>query len=184
MCMNKETLFWLVVTIAALAAIGLLLGESDGEPPFSTADKRHALANECIGGHNSLAEHYHPVVVLSVLGEDVEIPNDVGLNDQGCNMRPLHTHDNSGKIHVEFEQPGIEAPLEAFFDIWGMHMDETGFEDHRVDENHEFIMFLNTYTVENGNIVVDPGTREQVYEFENLVLEDKQYIELVFREKS
>ena len=64
-------------------------------------------------------------------------------------------------------------------------MDETGFDDHRVDENHEFLMFLNTYSYDDdGNMVVNPNTREQVYDFENLILEDKQYIELVYREKA
>ena len=45
--MNKESLFWLLVTVGALAALGFLLGQSDGEPPFNTADERHALADEC-----------------------------------------------------------------------------------------------------------------------------------------
>jgi hypothetical protein len=182
--MNKETLFWLIVTLAALSTLGILLGQSDGGPLFSTADERHALADECIGGHSSaIVEHFHPILTISVLGEDVEIPGNVGLNDPGCSMRPVHTHDPSGKIHVELQEKGIEAPLEAFFDTWGKHMDATGFDEHRVDDNHEFLMFLNTYDYDDqGNVVVDPNTREQVDDFENLVLEDKQYIELVFRE--
>ena len=183
--MNKESLVWLLITLGALAAMGFLLGQSDGEPPFNTADERHALADECVGGHSGLAEHYHPMVYISVLGEEVEVPGNVGLNDPGCTMRPLHTHDTSGKIHVEFKESGIEAPLEAFFDIWGKHMDESGFDDHRVDDNHEFLMFLNNYSYDDdGNIVVDPSTREQVYDFETLILEDRQYIELVYREKA
>ena len=182
--MNKETLFWLIVTFSALAAMGVLLGQSDGEPPFNTAEKRHAIANDCIGGHGSgVAEHYHPIVKISVLGENVEIPDDVGLNDGDCSMRPLHTHSADGKIHAEFEQAGVEAPLEAFFDIWGKHMDASGFDEHRVDENHEFLMFLNTYSYnENNQVVVDSSQRQQVNDFENLILEDKQYIELVYRE--
>lgn len=184
--MNKESIFWMVVTMTALAALAYLLGQSDGNPPFSTADDRHALANECIGGHGDesdpLVAHYHAIVVISVLGEQVEIPGNVGLNDPGCTMRPLHTHDTSGKIHIEFKEEGVEAPLEAFFDTWGKHMDSSGFDDHRVDDNHEFLMYLNTYSQENGNIVVDPNTREQVYDFEDLILENEQYIELVYRE--
>ena len=46
-------------------------------------------------------------------------------------------------------------------------------------------MFLNNYSYDDsGNMVVNPSTREQVYDFENLILEDKQYIELVYREKA
>ena len=56
--MNKESIFWLIVTLSALAALGFLLGESDGDPPFNTADERHALAKECIGSHSGLEDHY------------------------------------------------------------------------------------------------------------------------------
>ena len=82
--MNKESLFWLVVTLAALGGLAYLLGVSDGEPPFNTADERHALADECIGSHGNLAEHYHATVRISVLNEIIDVPDDVGLNDRGC----------------------------------------------------------------------------------------------------
>lgn len=180
--MNKESLFWLLVTISAIAAMGYLLGQSDGEPLYNTADERHAIANECIGSHSGVKAHYHPIVKISVLGEEVQIPGDVGLNDGDCTMRPLHTHSPDGKIHAEFAEEGVEAPLEAFFDTWGKHMDSSGFDEYRVDETHEFIMFLNTYTVENNQVVVDSSQRQRVYDFEELILEDMQYIELVFRE--
>ena len=181
--MNKETLFWSLVTLSALAALGYLLGQSDGEPLFNTADERHSIANDFIGGHGSgVAEHYHPILTISIMGENVPIPDNVGLNDGDCTMRPLHTHSGDGKIHAEFAEAGVEAPLEAFFDIWGKHMDATGFDEHRVDANHEFLMYLNTYTVENGQVVVDSSQRQQIEDFENLILEDMQYIELIYRE--
>lgn len=170
--MNKESLFWLLVTVGALAALGFLLGQSDGEPPFNTADERHALADECIGSHDGgLAEHYHATVRISVLNEDIAVPDDVGLNDQGCSMRPLHTHDATGKIHLEFKEEGVEAPLEAFFDIWGKHMDSTGFDEHRIDASHEFLMFVTE----------DGGERSQVTSFEEHIVKDGQLIELVYR---
>lgn len=174
MSMNKETIFWMLVTITALASIGFLLGESDGDPPFSTADERHALANECIGSHDGgLAEHYHATVRISVHGEFISIPDDVGLNDEGCSMRPLHTHSGDGKIHIEMKEEGVEAPLEVFFDIWGKHMDSTGFDEYLVNETTEFLMF----------VTVD-GNQEQVESFQNHVLADGQTIDLVFRDKA
>jgi len=168
------------MTIAFLVVMAMPSDEA-----YNTADSRHAVADLCIGSHSSgIAEHYHPIVKISVLGEDVAIPDDVGLNDMGCNMRSLHTHSGDGKIHAEFAEQGVVAPLEAFFDIWGKHMDSSGFEEHRVDDNHEFLMFLNTYSYDsNNNVVVDPSTREQVDDYEALILEDLQYIELIYKEK-
>ena len=88
-------------------------------------------------------------------------------------FRPLHTHDSSGRIHLEFKEEGVEAPLEAFFDIWGKHMDSTGFDDHRIDASHEFLMFV---TEDNGE-----GERTQVSTFEDHIVKDGQLIELVYR---
>ncbi|MEC8416102.1 MAG: hypothetical protein VXZ04_05590 [Candidatus Thermoplasmatota archaeon] len=169
--MNKESIFWLIVTLSALAALGFLLGESDGDPPFNTADERHALAKECIGSHSGLEDHYHAEIRISVLNEAVAIPDDVGIDDRGCSMRPLHTHDSTGRIHLEFGEKGVEAPLEAFFDIWGKHMDSTGFDDHRIDAGHEFLMFVT----EEG------GERTQVTTFQEHIVEDGQVIELIYR---
>jgi len=41
--MNGETIFWLIVTLSAVSALGFMLGESDGEPPFNSADERMRL---------------------------------------------------------------------------------------------------------------------------------------------
>ena len=63
-------------------------------------------------------------------------------------------------------------------------MDETGFDDHRVNESTEFLMFLNTYSYdEDGNVMVDPNDRVQVDTFNEHIFEDRQYIELIFRNK-
>jgi len=170
--MNKETLFWLVVTVGALAALGFLLGESDGEPLYNSADERHAIADDCIGSHSGIDRHDHADLRISVLGSFIEIPGDVGLNDGDCTMRPLHTHSEDGRIHAEYRDKTTDLPLEAFFDTWGIHMDETGFDDYRVDDQHEFVMFVT----ESG------GQRTQVFDFGEHIIEDGQLIELVYRE--
>ena len=53
----------------------------------------------------------------------------------------------------------------------GKHMDSTGFDDHRIDASHEFLMFVT----EEG------GERTQVSTFEEHIVKDGQLIELVYR---
>ncbi len=169
--MNKESLFWLVITLSSLAALGFLLGQSDGEPPFNSADERHAIADDCIGSHSGIQRHDHAQLRISVLGSFIEIPGDVGLNDGDCTMRPLHTHSGDGRIHAEYRDNTTVLPLEAFFDTWGKHMDKSGFDDYRIDSSHEFLMFVT----EEG------GERTQVDTFGEHVIEDGQLIELIYR---
>ncbi|MCH1541246.1 MAG: hypothetical protein L7S56_07460 [Candidatus Poseidonia sp.] len=166
--MNKEGVFWLCVTTAALVSIFVLLGISDGveEQLFSSADEVHPAAEACLGGHGSIADHYHVDVAITLLGESYEVPEDVGINDGDCSMRQLHTHDASGRIHVETLESGTQVPLGAFFDIWGLHFDESGFGDYRIDADHEFLMYLNGELVES---------------YDQLILEDKQQVELIYR---
>lgn len=175
--MKSDTVFWLLITVGAVVSLGVLLGQSDGSSQvFSTADEMHPLAEDCLGGHNDYVDHYHAELVLSVNNEFVEIPGDVGLNDGDCTMRQLHTHSTNGIIHIELKEQGVEAPLEAFFDVWGKHFDETGFDDYRTDESHEFLMFVTTQDSEGNE------NRQQVTTFQNHILEDDQKIELIYRE--
>jgi hypothetical protein len=71
---------------------------------------------------------------------------------------------------LEFEEKNVEAPLEAFFDIWGMHMDSSGIDDYRVDADHEFLMF-----------VTENEQRTQVDDFEKHIIKNGQTIELIYR---
>ena len=57
-------------------------------------------------------------------------------------MHMTHTHDNTGKLHVE-NYTIEEVPLEVFFDVWGMYFDETGIFNHRggsVDNDSQLLV--------------------------------------------
>jgi hypothetical protein len=72
-----------------------------------------------------------------------------------------HTHDTSGKIHVE-GNTAEEVPLEVFFDVWGKHFDETGIFDYR---DGSIVMTVN------GEVSLD---------YQNLLLEDSQNIVITY----
>ena len=64
---------------------------------------------------NSLAEHIHPYLRISIDNQDVAIPADVGFS-ASC-AEPVHTHDASGILHVETGT--VEnVTLGQFFQIW------------------------------------------------------------------
>lgn len=65
-------------------------------------------------------------------------------------MRQLHTHSENNVIHIELKQ-ATDVPIEAFFDVWGKHFDETGFDNHRVNETHEIVMIVNGEVNEEFN---------------------------------
>jgi hypothetical protein len=139
-------------------------GQSEtAQPLASTADEMHPFGEYCLDSHNSIAMHIHPNLTIIIDGEQVEIPENAGIYTETCPnaMHITHTHDNSGKLHVE-NYTSEEVPLEVFFDVWGKHFDETGIFDHRGG--------IVEMTV-NGTISQD---------YQNLILEDKQNIVIVY----
>jgi hypothetical protein len=82
-------------------------------------------------------------------------------------MRGIHTHDSSGKLHIETTEP-MEAPIDAFFQIWGEDFDSTHILNKVSDEDNEVVMFVNG---------------ESNSEFENYVMQNGDEIEIRYQAK-
>ncbi|HTV92886.1 MAG TPA: hypothetical protein VMG98_09240 [Verrucomicrobiae bacterium] len=76
--------------------------------------------------NEQFAEHWHPHLTIEHRGTPVTIPADIGIVTAGyavlC-LYWLHTHDNSGTIHVE--APGGNYTLADFFAVWGQPLSST-----------------------------------------------------------
>lgn len=72
--------------------------------------------------------HWHAELAIFVNGQKQEIPADVGL---GVTHNPVHTHDDSGLIHLEFS--GAVRPddikLGQFFQAWNKNLEDFGTLD-------------------------------------------------------
>lgn len=148
--MARDRLLWIIITGTAILGIVLLLAQDSSidEPAnsiWSSADEPDPLALECLD-HTGLARHDHVTLKLFIEGEQETVPGEIGINSgvcnqQGENMHTVHTHNDQGTLHIELNEAG-DVPLGVFFDIWGVHFDETGIFDHRVNETHEMRMHV------------------------------------------
>src|SRR3989338_11016366 len=61
--------------------------------------------------------HWHASLVIRIEGESQDIPANIGLV---VVHNPIHTHDSSGVIHMEFEGLVAEDNLKLgqFFNVW------------------------------------------------------------------
>jgi hypothetical protein len=178
----QENSLWMVFTAVCLVSlVGLLeyegvinmIGESDAgpldetkdntpvEPLNNSADEMHPLGEICLNGHDGMAMHFHPYLTILIDGEEYIIPENTGIDTTTCPeaMHMTHTHDATGKIHVEGNTVE-EVPLEVFFDVWGEHFDETGIFDNR-DGSIEMTVngeansdFQNLLLADGQNIVI------------------------------
>ena len=185
---NSETRIWSIITTLSLAVLLILLAQQYGGDLFnqssddasendeiilaSTADDPDPIAHKCLD-HSGLARHDQSNLNIYINGDEYVVPSSVGINTEVCNqeggnMHTVHTHDGSGKLHIESNED-IDIPIGVFFDIWGVHFNETGIFDYRVNSTHELIM------------TVDGVTN---YDFDNYLLVDGKEIALVYQERA
>ena len=184
--MDNQSKIWGTITVIALAGLLILLGQEYGGlfdsqsketenmvKLSSTADNPDPLSNECVTHEMNLGRHDHSMLSIFINGEERQIPENMGINtdvcnEQGGNMHTVHTHDASGRLHIETEA-NVDMPLGVFFDIWGVHFNETGIFDYRVSNTHELIMTVDGVT--NSN-------------FDDYLLVDGKEIVIIFQARS
>lgn len=82
--------------------------------------------------------HWHPQLTILVRGQQVTIPQNLGIGaqyastrgyDPQMQMAAVHTHDDLPLIHLEFMSGPVykeDATLGQFFKIWGKDMRSLG----------------------------------------------------------
>lgn len=138
-----KRIFKISVVIALVGgSIGLLVWYVASRPPIPESD---------IISKNGF--HWHPELTIYVKGEKQEIPTDIGI---GAVHQPIHTHDATGIIHLEFQ--GLvrkqDVMLGQFFKNWGKDIRSFG---------------ANIKMTVNG---------EENTEYENYLMQDKDKIEI------
>lgn len=69
-------------------------------------------------------EHVHVDLQLYARGRRVGVPADIGISQSANCLYWIHTHDNSGIIHIE-SPVKRRFTLGQFFDIWGPDLSST-----------------------------------------------------------
>ncbi len=87
------------------------------------------------------ALHHHIELYIYVDGNPVVVPANIGLSNQAAS--PLHTHDDTGLVHVESADPNFQPVLGQFMDVWGPYFTSTCLGDQCNEGNKQLRVFLN-----------------------------------------
>ncbi len=135
--MGRMLLGWLAIVLAAgVAQAGAqgapkpaakppLPGLQTGELPWP-AELNHlnerlvaiglpAMPNE------SFVLHIHQQLTITVRGQRVTVPSQIGIHELSGFISPIHTHNTTGTIHIEAPNTG-PFTLGQFFDVWGLRL--------------------------------------------------------------
>lgn len=150
---SKTLLLWLVPVVVLGGFVWFLV---------KTTPTNSTLAgdlNSCIQ-HTNVGTHIHSNLTVVIYGQEQEIPLNIGVSPV-C-MRPIHTHDNHGKIHMEFKQVR-DVKLGEFFEVWGKSFSSNNIFDYLNSGSKKVKLFVNG----NENL-----------EFENYIMKDGDKIEV------
>ncbi len=110
----------IIISIVAVAAVvGGLIWLKSIEPTETevVAQKGQVISEKGL--------HWHPELKIFVKGEEVVIPQNIGL---GTVHNPIHTHEDLPIIHLEFSNVVREGDTELgkFFEVWHKDFMELG----------------------------------------------------------
>lgn len=76
-------------------------------------------------GPMGTAEHYHPHLSITIEGQPVPVPPNIGVDPNTGAMSALHTHEGDGTIHIEADTVGEKFTLGQLFTQWGVALTPT-----------------------------------------------------------
>ncbi|HIE64196.1 MAG: hypothetical protein CXT72_02040 [Methanobacteriota archaeon] len=139
MAIEKVLLMGAILTTTVFVGIVIL----DSEDIIDLPDYWD-IESVCLSSHTSEITHYHVNVEIIIDGDDYLIANNIGIEDSDCpgGMRGIHTHDDTGKLHIETPSD-MDATLGSFFNIWGENFDEDEILGNHGNSDYEIVMYVN-----------------------------------------
>jgi hypothetical protein len=112
-----------------------------------------------LASHTNVISHIHPLLSIYIDEERQGIPANIGVETEF--MRALHTHDSSGKLHIESPCPGrTQFPLGDFFEIWEEDFYKEGMSVKMTVNGKENIDLDNYILKDLDNIKLEYTTNE------------------------
>jgi len=161
--MSKKVLISSAIyAVPVLFVVGLIAwvalapqGGNGTQPSRATEDVLAACIN-----HGGISMHIHPELKIYFDGAAQEIPANIGID--GACMHPVHTHDNTGKIHLEYPVQK-DFTLGDFFTTWKQSFNKDEVMGMKADATHRIRMVVNG---------------QESSEYENFVMHDLDRIEI------
>ena len=92
--------------------------------PVDDVPARVAAAGLDLGPMGT-AEHYHPVLTITIDGQPVPVAPNIGVDPNTGAMSAVHTHEGDGTIHIEAHTVGEKFTLGQLFTQWDIALTAT-----------------------------------------------------------
>ena len=109
--------------------------------------------------------HWHPQLFIFINGNQSVIPANIGIYNGS--EAPIHTHDDSGILHIEQMEPAEETLKLGFFfsKVWNKTLNSSCIFEYCNNATHDIRMWVN---------------KKRNFGFGNLTMRDSDMIVIVF----
>ncbi|KEO81911.1 hypothetical protein [Tumebacillus flagellatus] len=120
---NSNSMTWIFGGVVLLLLVAIIWGmlSNSNEGTASAAPEIDNIACQSMEG---ATQHNHAHLAIFNNGQRVEVPANIGILPGNNCMYWLHTHDNTGELHIE-SPVSRDFTLGNFFDIWKQPLDQT-----------------------------------------------------------
>jgi hypothetical protein len=132
---------------------GPLPGELTTEAPWDANANEAQARAEAIGlpPESPVVMHEHSNVQIFVHGQAQPIPTDIGIDtsDDPAYVASLHTHDDTGTVHME-SSVSRTFTVGEFFDIWGVRLSPSCMGAYCNDAQNRLQVFVDGEEVQEN----------------------------------
>jgi hypothetical protein len=125
-------------------------------PPWNPVYKDLGQRIDAMGlpGLSDTAFHIHALLHVYVNGKEVTVPADIGLDQAAQVFSPIHTHDESGIVHMEATKT-YPFTIGQFFAVWGVRFSNSQLGPYKSNGQDQLRVYV---TPEGGSpqLVQDP----------------------------
>jgi hypothetical protein len=133
----------------------------DGPAPWPAQNTALAgrLALLHLPEQSDVAYHEHAVLRIYLNGKRITVPAEIGIDQQSEYLAALHTHDQSGVIHMEASEP-YPFTLGQFFVVWGVKFTRAQIGGYRDGGGNTLAVYVDGHPIKNApRYVIRPHDR-------------------------
>jgi hypothetical protein len=140
------------IGVPVIVFVGLVIACIIAIPPISLSFASSSSSSLTIDGITcDKAEHFvshiHTHLDISTNGKGFVVPSNIGIIPGNC-IYWLHTHDDTGIIHIESPDDRTFT-LGQFFQIWGETFSNNQIFNNLVDDNNTLSVYVNGKKVDS-----------------------------------
>jgi len=128
-----------------------LPGELTTEAPWDANAAKSAARGTALGlPAEGTTMHEHADVEIFVHASKEPVPTDIGIDASKGTIQSIHTHDDTGLVHLESSQ-SREFTLGEFFGVWGVRFTPSCLGAYCNERNNRLQVFVDGEEV-NGSL--------------------------------